>query len=63
VAARRDPRLVLVDWDGAVARGVVPLRPDGLHPLGAGFRYRSLLFAAAVRAGCPTLGGLAVPRI
>jgi hypothetical protein len=63
VAARRDPRLVLVDWEAAVARGIVPLRPDGLHPLGAGYRYRSLLFAAAVRGGCPALGGLAVPRI
>jgi hypothetical protein len=61
--AERDPRLVLVDWDGAVARGVVPLRPDGLHPLGAGDRYRSLLFATAVRGGCATLGGLAAPRI
>jgi lysophospholipase L1-like esterase len=63
LAAARDPRLVLVDWNGAVARGVVPLRPDGLHPLAAGYRYRSLLFAAAVRRGCPALGGLAAPRI
>jgi hypothetical protein len=61
--AERDPRLVLVDWYGAVARGVVPLRPDRLHPLGAGYRYRSLLFAAAVRRGCATLGRLASPRI
>jgi hypothetical protein len=63
LAAERDPRLVLVAWDSAVARGVVPLRPDHLHPLGAGYRYRSLLFAAAVRGGCPALGGLAAPRI
>ena len=50
-AARRDPRLAVVDWNSAVLRGQVFL-PDGLHPDPAGFHYRANLIAAAVRRGC-----------
>lgn len=49
--ARRDPRLHLVDWAGAVRRGDVKL-PDGLHPDAAGYEHRSRMFAAAVGRGC-----------
>jgi lysophospholipase L1-like esterase len=49
--ARRDPRLLLVDWRRAVARGAVAL-PDGLHPDAAGFRHRSRMVAAALARGC-----------
>jgi hypothetical protein len=61
--AAREPRLVLVEWRRAVLRGVVPLRPDRLHPLDAGYRYRSLMIADAVRGGCASPGGLAAPGI
>jgi lysophospholipase L1-like esterase len=49
--AKRDRRLVVVDWDRAVTSGKVAL-PDGLHPDAAGFAYRSRLVAAAVQRGC-----------
>jgi lysophospholipase L1-like esterase len=49
--AAHDPRMVLVHWDRAVARGTVAL-PDGLHPDAAGFRYRSLMIAGALARGC-----------
>lgn len=52
-AARSDPRLVLVDWDRAVAEGKVRL-PDGLHPDAAGYWYRSRMIADAVINRCPT---------
>jgi lysophospholipase L1-like esterase len=44
---RRDARLVIVDWDRAVAQRRVVL-PDGLHPDAAGYRHRSSMFARAV---------------
>ena len=47
----RDPRLVVVDWDRAVAMHLVTL-PDGLHPDPAGFQYRSSMVATAVDQGC-----------
>ncbi|HMJ33499.1 MAG TPA: GDSL-type esterase/lipase family protein [Baekduia sp.] len=50
-AARKDPRMVVVDWDRAVLTGRVTL-PDGLHPDPAGFRLRSRLVANAVAHGC-----------
>ena len=62
-AAARDPRLVLVEWRRAVLRGLVPLRPDRLHPLDAGYRYRSLMIAHAVRGRCGAPTGLAAPLI
>jgi len=49
--ARRDPRLIVVDWDHAVLRGSVRL-PDGVHPDAAGFLYRSRMIADAVLRGC-----------
>jgi lysophospholipase L1-like esterase len=49
--ARRSPRLTVLGWDHAVARGSVVL-PDGVHPDDAGFRYRSRMIAAAVQGGC-----------
>src|SRR5918912_2072768 len=48
----REPRLVLVEWERAVARGRVRL-PDRLHPDRAGYLLRSRLVAPAVRRGCP----------
>jgi hypothetical protein len=62
-AAARDPRLVLVEWRRAVLRGLVPLRPDRLHPLDAGYRYRSLMIAGAVRGRCAAPAGLAAAPI
>ncbi len=50
--AARDPRLVIVDWNWAVAVGKVRL-PDGLHPDAAGYEYRSRMIATAVARGCP----------
>jgi lysophospholipase L1-like esterase len=50
-AAEDDPRMVLVHWDRAVLRGTVAL-PDGLHPDGVGYRYRSLMIAGAIARGC-----------
>ena len=52
--ARRDPRLVVINWDHAVHRGTVKLR-DGLHATPAGYRYRSSKIVQAVHAGCPAL--------
>lgn len=52
-AAVRDPRMVLVDWDRAVARGAVRL-PDGLHPDAAGYRHRSRMIAHALTHRCPS---------
>ena len=49
--ARRDPRLVVINWDHAVQRGTVRLR-DGLHADAAGYRYRSSKIAQAVQSGC-----------
>jgi lysophospholipase L1-like esterase len=49
---RRDPRLVVINWDHAVERGTVRLR-DGLHADAAGYRYRSSKIVQAVHAGCP----------
>ncbi len=49
---KREPRLVLVDWEHAVAGGAVFL-PDGLHADPDGYRYRSEMIADAVNAGCP----------
>jgi lysophospholipase L1-like esterase len=48
---KRDPRLVLVDWEHAVTDGAVFL-PDGLHADPAGYRYRSSMIADAVNGGC-----------
>lgn len=50
--AARDPRLVIVDWNWAVAQGQVQL-PDGLHPDAAGYEYRSRMIATAVGRRCP----------
>lgn len=52
--ARRDHRLIVINWDRAVKRGTVVLR-DGLHADAAGYRYRSFKIAQAVLAGCPAL--------
>jgi len=49
--ARRNHRLVLVDWERAVREGRVRL-PDTVHPDAAGYRYRSAMFGSAVRRGC-----------
>jgi lysophospholipase L1-like esterase len=48
---KRDPRLVVVDWEHAVSGGDVFL-PDGLHADLAGYEYRAALIANAVNAGC-----------
>lgn len=59
--AERDHRLVVVDWEQALASGRV-LLPDGLHPNAAGYAERSRMVAAAVRAGCPpNVGGVPAP--
>lgn len=52
--AQRDPRLIVINWDNAVRRGVVTL-PDGLHADAAGYRYRSSKIVQAVHAGCPAV--------
>jgi lysophospholipase L1-like esterase len=49
--ARRDPRLIVINWDHAVRRGTVVL-PDGLHADAAGYQYRSSKIVQAVHAGC-----------
>ena len=49
---KREPRLVVIDWEHAVTGGAVSL-PDGLHADPAGYRYRSTMIADAVNAGCP----------
>jgi lysophospholipase L1-like esterase len=48
---KRDPRIVLVDWEHAVTGGAVVL-PDGLHADPDGYRYRSEMIADAVHGGC-----------
>lgn len=50
-AARRDRRLVVVDWDRMVKKGQVRLR-DGLHPDEDGYRWRAWVTAGAVQRGC-----------
>ncbi len=50
-AKRRDPRIVVVDWEHAVTGGAV-LLPDGLHADEAGYRYRSTMIADAIALGC-----------
>ena len=50
-AKRRDPRLVVVNWEHAVAVGAVQL-PDGLHADTAGYRHRSEMIAEAIERGC-----------
>jgi GDSL-like Lipase/Acylhydrolase family len=53
--ARRDPRLVVVRWSRAVDSGRVTL-PDGIHPDGPGFAYRSRMYARALLNGCRRTG-------
>lgn len=55
---KRDPRLVVVDWEHAVKGGAVFL-PDGLHADPAGYRYRSAMIADAINGGCPARLGAA----
>jgi lysophospholipase L1-like esterase len=50
-AKRRDPRIVVVDWEHAVTGGAVFL-PDGVHADDAGYRYRSAMIADAIELGC-----------
>ncbi len=50
-AARRDPRLTIINWDRMVEKGTVALR-DGVHPDADGYRFRAWVTAAAVRRGC-----------
>ena len=50
-ARRRDPRIVVVNWEYAVNVGAVFL-PDGLHADEAGYRYRSAMIADAIARGC-----------
>lgn len=49
---KRDPRLVVVDWEHAVLGGAVHLR-DGLHADEEGYRYRGAMTVDAIDAGCP----------
>jgi lysophospholipase L1-like esterase len=55
---KKDPRLVVVDWEHAVTGGAVSL-PDGLHADPDGYRYRSEMIANAVHAGCAARVALA----
>ena len=55
LAKRRDPRIVVVDWEHAVMRGDVFLR-DGLHADAAGYEHRSAMIADAVFNGCAARG-------
>ncbi len=50
-AKRRDPRIVVVDWEHAVKDGAVALK-DGLHADAAGYHYRSAMLADAVNTAC-----------
>jgi lysophospholipase L1-like esterase len=59
-AARRDARLLLVDWVGAVRSGRVIL-PDGLHPDPAGYAERSRMVASVIERRCPATGLAVVP--
>jgi lysophospholipase L1-like esterase len=52
---RREPRLVVVDWEHAVSGGAVVL-PDGLHADPDGYRYYSAMIADAVQVGCAARG-------
>jgi lysophospholipase L1-like esterase len=54
-AKRRDPRIVVIDWEHAVADGPVVL-PDGLHADEAGYRQRAEMTAEAVEDGCAAKG-------
>ena len=54
-AKRRDPRIVVVDWEHAVTGGAVVL-PDGLHADEAGYRQRAAMPAEAVEQGCAARG-------
>ncbi len=55
---KKDPRLVVVDWEHAVTGGAVSL-PDGLHADPDGYRYRGEMIANAVHAGCAARAPLA----
>lgn len=59
-AARRDGRLRLVDWVGAVRSGRVVL-PDGLHPNPVGYAERSRMVASVIERRCPATGLGVVP--
>lgn len=50
-AKRRDPRIVVVDWEHAVTSGAVHL-PDGLHADEDGYRHRSEMIAGAIQTRC-----------
>ena len=50
-AKRRDPRIVVINWEYAVNVGAVFL-PDGVHADEAGYRYRSAMIAEAIEVGC-----------
>ena len=50
-AKRRDPRIVVVDWEHAVTGGAVHL-PDGLHADEDGYRRRSEMIAGAIETRC-----------
>ncbi|MBW3607926.1 MAG: hypothetical protein KY463_06165 [Actinobacteria bacterium] len=50
-AKRRDPRIVVVNWEHAVNVGAVFL-PDGLHADAAGYSHRSEMIAAAIETRC-----------
>jgi lysophospholipase L1-like esterase len=51
LAARRDHRLTVINYDRMVAKGTVALR-DGVHPTPEGYRFLSWVTAAAVQRGC-----------
>lgn len=55
---KKDPRLVVVDWEHAVTGGAVSL-PDGLHADPDGYRYRGEMIANAVHAGCAARAAVA----
>lgn len=50
-AKRRDPRIVVVNWEHAVNVGAVFL-PDGLHADAAGYRHRGEMIAEAIKTRC-----------
>jgi lysophospholipase L1-like esterase len=53
-AARRNGRLVLVDWVGLVQKNPRLLRADGVHATAAGYRARAAAIARAVTTRCPS---------
>jgi lysophospholipase L1-like esterase len=61
-AARRDARLRLVDWIGAVRSGRVVL-PDGLHPNPVGYAERSRMVASVIERSCPPDALRVVPPV